>query len=115
MPIPWPMTKLVKWKRILATMKPPSLYVWWTDEDEEKLVNLSVERLDISNTAYGHELALKERELEAVAIKMGCEKRDKLRQTFDELDAEEALASLAGEMTASSKQSAEWCNVDLIA
>ena len=28
------------------------------------------ERLDISNTAYGRELALKERELEAAAIKM---------------------------------------------
>jgi hypothetical protein len=41
--------------------------------------------------------------LEAVAIKMGHEKRDKLRQTFDELDAEEALASLAGETTASSE------------
>ena len=35
---------------------------------------------------------------------MGREKRDKLRQTFDELDAEEALASLAaGETTASSE------------
>ncbi len=41
--------------------------------------------------------------MEAVAIKMGHEKRDKLRQTFDELDAEEALASLAGETTASSE------------
>ncbi len=87
----------------MVTMKPPPLYVQWTDEDEEKLVNLSAERLNISNTAYGRELALKERELEAVAIKMGREKRDKLRLTFDELDAEEALASLAGEMTASSE------------
>ncbi len=88
----------------MATMKPPPLYARWTDEDEEKLVNLSAERLDISSTAYGRELALKERELEAVAIKMGREKRDKLRQTFDELDAEEALASLAaGETTASSE------------
>jgi hypothetical protein len=60
-------------------MKPPPLYAWWTDEDEEKLVNLPVERLDISNTAYSRELALKERELEAVALKMGNEKRDKLR------------------------------------
>ena len=41
--------------------------------------------------------------MEAAAIKMGCEKRDKLRQTFDELDAEEALASLTGETTASSE------------
>ncbi len=63
----------------MATMKPPPLYAWWTDEDEEKLVNLPVERLDISNTAYSRELALKERELEAVALKMGNEKRDKLR------------------------------------
>ncbi len=82
---------------------PPPFYARWTDEDEEKIVNLSAERLDISNAAYGRELALKERELEAVAIKMGREKRDKLRQTFDELDAEEALTSLAGEMTASSE------------
>jgi hypothetical protein len=95
--------KLAEWKRIMATMKPHPLYARWTDEDEEKLVNLSAERLDISNTAYGRELALKERELEAAAIKMGCEKRDKLRQTFDELDAEEALASLTGETTASSE------------
>ena len=95
--------KLAEWKRIVATMKPPPLYVRWTNDDEDKLVNLSAERIDISNTAYGRELALKERELEAAAIKMGREKRDKLRQTFDELDAEEALASLAGEMTASSE------------
>jgi len=47
----------------VATMKPPPLYARWTDEDEEKLVNLSAERLNISNTAYDHELALKEREL----------------------------------------------------
>ena len=57
-------------KAIVATMKPSTLYARWTDEDEEKLVNLLAERLDISNTAYGRELALKERELEAAAIKM---------------------------------------------
>ena len=89
--------KLVELKQIVVMMKPPPLYAGWTDEDEEKLINLSAERLDISNTSYGRELALKERELEAVAIKMSREKRDKLRQTFDEeLDAEEALTSLAG-------------------
>ena len=34
---------------------------------------------------------------------MGSKKRDKQRHTFDEFDAEEALASLAGKLTASSE------------
>ena len=88
--------KLAEWKRILATMKPPPLYARWTDEDKEKLFNLLAERLNISNTAYGRELALKEWELEAAAVKMGREKRDKLRQTFDELDARKHLLHLQG-------------------
>ena len=92
--------KLAKWKQIVATMKPPPLYGQWTDEDKEKVVNLLVERLDISNTVYGRELALEERDLEAAAVKMDRKKRDKLRQKFYELDVEEALDSLAGETTA---------------
>ena len=39
-----------------------------------------VERLDISNTAYGRELALKERELEAAAIKMIERERKRERE-----------------------------------
>ena len=42
-----------------------------------------------------------ERKSEVAAVKMGSEKRDKQRHTFDELDSEEALASLVGDMTAS--------------
>ena len=52
--------KLAEWKRIVAMMKPSPKYAWLTDEDKEKVVNLSTERLDISSTAYGCELALKE-------------------------------------------------------
>ena len=67
-------------KAIVVTMKPPPLYARWTDEDEEKLVNLLAERLDISNTAYGRELALKERELEAASIKLIERERERERE-----------------------------------
>ena len=51
--------------------------------------------IDIKDTHYGCELALKERELEATLDNMSQEKREELRQKLDELDAEEsAIATL---------------------
>ena len=70
-------------------------YERWTEDDDERLLALQRTNIDISDTQYGRELALKERELEAAAEKMSREKRDALRRKFDEMDAEEALATLA--------------------
>ena len=49
----------------------------------------------IRDTAYGREVALQERALEAAAEKMTRKKRDELRRKLDEIDADESLASLA--------------------
>jgi hypothetical protein len=76
---------------------------------------LSTERLDISNTAYGGELALKERELEAAAIKMGHEKRTNSGKHLMSWMQRKHLFHLQGKRQHHRKQSAEWCNVDLLA
>ncbi len=47
--------------------KPPA-YERWTDEDKQRLGALATtEDIDMSDTQYGHEMALKKRELEAAA------------------------------------------------
>ena len=76
---------------------------------------LSTERLNISNTAYGGELALKERELEAAAIKMGHEKRTNSGKHLMSWMQRKHLFHLQGKRQHHRKQSAEWCNVDLLA
>ena len=87
--------KLEQWKKILADEQQPPEYERWTEDDDERLLALSSSNIDIRGTQYGRELALKERELEAAADKMSREKRDALRRKFDEMDAEEALNTLA--------------------
>ena len=87
--------KLEQWKKILADEQQPPEYERWTEDDDERLLALQRTNIDIRDTQYGQELALKERELEAVAGKMSREKRDALRRKFDEMDAEEALSTLA--------------------
>ena len=42
---------------------PPPAYKRWTDEEEQRLVALNATNIDISNTQYGHEVALKKRVL----------------------------------------------------
>ena len=86
--------KLEKWKKILSGGQQPPEYKQWTEDDEERLLALGKTNIDIKDTQYGRELALKERELEAAADKMSWEKRDALRRKFDEMDAEEALNTL---------------------
>ena len=83
--------KLEQWKKILADEQQPPEYERWTEDDDERLLALQRTNIDIRDTQYGRELALKERELEAAAEKMSREKRDALRRKFDEMDAEEAL------------------------
>ena len=56
--------------------------------------------LDVSHTQYGCELALKKQELEAVMDKFNREERDAMRQKLDAMDAEDAIASLEGELGA---------------
>jgi hypothetical protein len=44
--------------------------------------------VNIGNTHYGQENALKERELEAAVYTMSWEKRNELRRTLEELEVE---------------------------
>ena len=85
--------KLAKWKDVVESLKQPPQYNRWTEEEEERLVMLSATNIGIMDTAYGRELALQERSWCAAAEKMSREKRDKLRQKLDEIDADETLAS----------------------
>ncbi len=47
--------------------------------------------IDISNTRYGREIALRKRELEAAANSMTWEERNTWQQRLDELDGEDAI------------------------
>jgi hypothetical protein len=89
------MAALTAWGQIVASGKAPPFFAWWTAEDEERLLSLPVDRIHLGDTAYGRELALKQRESEAAAEKMSREKRDKLRRKLDEIDAVEALAFIS--------------------
>ncbi len=55
---------------------PPPAYKRWTDEDEQRLVALHATNIDISDTQYGREVALKKRQLEAAAEHFNWEERD---------------------------------------
>jgi hypothetical protein len=59
--------KLQQWMAIRADGDPPSAYKRWTDEEEQRLVALNATNIDISDTQYGREVAMKRRELEAAA------------------------------------------------
>ena len=87
--------KLAEWQQIVGSLKPPPQYNRWTEEEEQRLLILLANKIDIGDTAYGREVALQERALEAAAEKMSREKREKLRQQLDKIDADETLASLA--------------------
>ena len=87
--------KLEQWKKILSDGQQPPEYKRWTEDNEERLLALGKTNIDIKDTQYGWELAHTERDLEAAADKMSREKRDALRWKFDEMDAEEALNTLA--------------------
>ena len=87
--------RLEQWKKTLSDGQQPLEYERWTEDDEERLLALGQTNIDIKDTQYGRELALRERELEAAADKMSREKRDALRRKFDEMDAKEASNTLA--------------------
>jgi hypothetical protein len=57
---------------------PLPAYERWTDEEEQRLVALNAINIDISDTQYEREVALKKRELEAAADHFNREERDKL-------------------------------------
>jgi len=86
--------KVEQWRQIMSSGKRPPDYDRWTAEDEERLTALQGAKVDIGDTQYGWELALRERELMAAADTMNREKRAALRQKLDEMDAEEALNAL---------------------
>ena len=82
---------------------PPPAYKRWTDEEEQRLVALNATNIEISNTQYGHEVALKKRELEAAANHFNREERVELQKKWDAMDvedAEEAITSLQEELQA---------------
>jgi hypothetical protein len=85
--------KLEQWKAILADGRPPPLFAPWTDDDEERLRTLCSDEIDIGDTQYGRESALKERELEAAVYTMSPEKRDELRRTLEELEVAEPTSA----------------------
>ncbi len=90
--------KLVQWQNIVAKGKAPPLFARWTDDDEERMQSLAAGGVSIGDTHYGREASLKERELEAAVYTMSREKRDELRRTLVELEAEaEAAVSTSGE------------------
>ena len=86
---------MVEWQRIVGSLKPPPQYNRWTEEEEQRLLILLANKIDIGDTAYGCEVALQERALEAAAEKMSREKRDELRQKLNQIDADDTVASLA--------------------
>ena len=70
--------KLQQWMAIRADGDPLPAYERWTDEEEQRLVALNAINIDISDTQYGREVALKKRELEAAADHYNREERDEL-------------------------------------
>jgi len=88
----------------------PPAYERWTDEEEQRLVALNAINIDISNTQYGREVALKKRELEAAADHFNREERDELPKKWDVMDvedAEEAMTSLQEELRVEATQDGE--------
>jgi hypothetical protein len=102
--------KLQQWMAIRADGDPPPAYKRWTDEEEQRLVALHATNIDISDTQYGREVALKKRELEAVADRFNREERAELRKKWDVMDAEdaeEAITSLQEELQAEVTESTD--------
>ncbi len=92
--------KGLQWMTILADGGQPPAYERWTDDDEQRLVSMQTTSIDLSNTQYGRELALKKQELEAATDKFNWEERDAMRQKLDAMDTEDAITSLEGELGA---------------
>ena len=94
--------KQQQWMAIRANGDPPPAYERWTDEEEQRLVALNAINIDISDTQYGREVALKKRELEAAADHFNREERDELGKKWDAMDVEEdarkAMTSLQEEI-----------------
>jgi hypothetical protein len=84
--------------KTLADGGQPPAYKRWTDDDEQWLVSMQTTSIDLSDTQYGHELALKKRELEAAADHFSWEEQDAMRQKLDAMAAKETITSLEGEL-----------------
>jgi hypothetical protein len=70
--------KLVKWGRIMNSLKPPPSYEKWTHEDEVKLEEAQSDVVEMAHTALGHMVALKKKELLLAAREMSQEEFDQL-------------------------------------
>ena len=57
--------KLQQWKDILTKGQQPPQFSWWTDDDEQRLAPLMSDEVDMTDTYYGREQTLHEREIEA--------------------------------------------------
>ncbi len=87
--------KVQQWMMILGDGGQPPAYERWTDEDKQRLGALATtENIDMSDTQYGREIALKKRELEAAADNFSREERDAMQQKWDAMDAMDAEAAI---------------------
>ncbi len=78
--------KLEQWVEIRWSMKPPPPYNKWTDQDEQKRTALMSDEVDMADTFFGRELALKEKEFEAAVVNMSREKRDAIKHKLAEME-----------------------------
>ena len=67
------------------------VYERWTDadEDKERLVAMQTTDIDIRNTQYGCEVALRKIEMEAATDQFSSKERDTMPQIWDTIDTEE--------------------------
>ncbi len=76
--------KIMQWKEIVASRKPPPSYERWTEDDEQRLVSLQSEDvIGIEDTMFGREVALKKRELEAAVNHFTREERAAMHRKLE--------------------------------
>ncbi|KAL3822459.1 hypothetical protein ACHAXA_006887 [Cyclostephanos tholiformis] len=72
--------KLLQWVRVVEEGRQPPPYNKWTNDDEAQLQALMDAVVTIADTRYSRDLALKKREMLAVADKFTAEERAEFRQ-----------------------------------
>jgi hypothetical protein len=85
--------KLVQWREIVASQRPPPPYKRWTNEDKQRLVALQSDVIGIKDTMFGCVVALKMRELEAAAGHFTWEEREATQRKLDAIDAAKSATS----------------------
>ncbi len=91
--------KVIQRQNIVAGREAPPLFARWINDDKERLLGLMSDSVDVSDTHYGQEAALKIRELEAVVDSMSQEKRNKLQRKLNEHDMHNNIQAIKVEQT----------------